>query len=487
MASITSVQPKNLSSNSDQSFSVKVENISGPRFIPFNRSIFDIDADDIPQYVENEISGTSNLYQITISGNKCKKEQSPIDSVWVLDASQSMDINTKTGWTSSNPEKDQDSRLNIAKRGIITACKFMHEGDFAAVHTFSETDVQIFERNEMKSENKKTLIPKIQQIQSLGRTNLGASLLPLLEKLEKKEGNDIVTVVIFSDGAVNHGPSEKALVEAVKKANTKNMSLYVISIGPNTNDKFLEDLANAGNGTFFHIDGGIDSMGTTLGAIMGGERGVVASDISVGGLPSEVKKYNPVFPGPFQTNQSRLEMKLNNLQEDEKKVGVFALDGDFTQISCKGFDANADKYITIDVPVSVTKNCTEWFNLKMASLMDSLLLVFDNDISEGREKCQNVLQYMKLLSEKVEIDAESIDANKQKIEALLQTKNEHHYRSSVGKTTRAYSNNLKRARSYNTGGRCKAMATVRFTKSMKQNVDDDVTGDSDSDNGFALV
>ena len=481
MASLASVQPKNLSSNTDQSFGVKIENISGPGFVPF--SILDMTDGKISQFVDNEISGTtSNLYQITINGNKCEKEYTPIDSRWILDVSQSMDINTKTGWTATKPQIDKDTRLNIAKRGIITACKFMHKGDFAALNTFSETDIQVFDKHEMHSENKKTLIPKIQKIQSIGTTNLGASLLPLLETFQKKEGNDIVTVILFSDGAVNRGPSEQKLVEAVKKANTKNMSLYVISIGPDTNDKFLEDLANAGNGTFFHIDGGIDSMSTSLGAIMGGERGVVASDISV----TSENDCKTVFPGPFQTvNGKGLNINLNNLQEDEKKVGIFALEGDIKKVTCKGFDANADKYITIDVPVSVTKNCTEWFNLKMASLMDSLLSVFDKDIDEGKKKCQNVLKYMELLSEKVEIDAESIDANKQKIEELLQTKNEEHYRSSVGKTTRAYSNNLKRARSLNTGGRCKAMATLRFTKSMKQNVDDDVTGDSDS--GFALV
>jgi hypothetical protein len=486
MASLASVEPKNLSSTPDQtpdqSFTVKMEKISGPGFTPFKSSIFDIDPNLIPQYVENEISGTNNLYQITVTGNKCKKEQSPIDSRWVLDASESMDQNTKTKWTATNPENDQDTRLNIAKRGIITACKFMHDGDFAALNTFSDTDVQIFGRREMTPENKKTLIPMIEGVHSIGLTNLGASLMLLLEKLQKKEGNEIVTVVIFSDGRVNRGPTEETLVEAVKKAkNKKNMSLYVISIGPDTNDTFLEKLANAGDGTFYHIDGCVDSMSTTLGSIMGGERGVVASDISMVGS-SELKS---IFPGPFQvvreTTDNDFNIKLNNLQVDEEKVGVFALDGTVSELICKGFDANTDKYITITVPVQETNDCTKWFDLKMVSLIDSLLLVFNTDIRKGKANCKNVLEYMRVISEKLHVDAEHVKEKKQKIEELMRTTDQRHYQTTVGKTTRAYTNNVKRQRSVRSGGRCKQMATLRFTKSMKTGSDDDVH------DGFTVV
>ena len=456
MASLATVNTQNLSNSiTDQSFTVNVGTLDGPGFSKFAKRVENVKKGDIPSFIEQE-SKEKPIYQVCIKGGKCPKDENPVKLSFLLDISGSM----------SQPAGNNQSKIDVAKKCMKTICdKFMIKGDTLSIDTFGNTASTVCEEKEVTKENKKEIVDKIQGIRTNGMTNMSCALIPLIANFNNHAIgiNDVTpTLIVFSDGAINQGILQDDLLKTLEKMGVANVSVYVVGIGEGVDEVFLTKLSNVcNNGTFFHSEkGDEDSMATIIGTIMGGERGVVGRDIVIDIKKTHSEYLNqtltPIYNGPFQVtnNDDGIVLKLSDLQEEETKSFFFTSDGGNMAYTFKGIDINSGTLVQSeerDIGTDKLLDCTEWFNLKMADCIDVLMEVFENDLAEGKEKAETIVAYIDEFAKKYTVNAESVAAMREKIETLVNTKSEHEFHKYTSKTMRATSNQLKRARSHNTG------------------------------------
>lgn len=97
----------------------------------------------------------------------------------------------------------------------------------------------------------------IDKIQIGGCTNIGDALLDCfsqLSSLSTKEVNSINRVLLLSDGQVNSGLRGKTLLDRIaKEVKTRGFTLSTFGLGTSYDKVLLSELAEVGNGSFYHI------------------------------------------------------------------------------------------------------------------------------------------------------------------------------------------------------------------------------------------
>ncbi len=455
MSSLATVNTQNLSNTTtDQSFTVEIATLDGPGFSNSAKPVENVKKGDIPLFIEQERK-EKPIYQVRVKGGKCSKDENPVKLSFLLDVSQSM----------RQEAGNNQSKIDVAKKCMKTICdKFMVKGDTLSIDTFSNTASTVCEQKEVTKENKKAIGDKIEGIRAMGMTNMSCALIPLIANFNNHAVgiNDVTpTLIIFSDGAINQGILQDDLLKTLSKMKVTNVSVYVVGIGEGVDENFLTKLSNVCNGTFFHSEkGDEDSMATIIGTIMGGERGVVARDIVIDIKKTHTEYLNQtltsIYNGPFQVtnNDNGIVLKLPDLQEEETKSFFFTSDGGNMAYSSKGIDINSGTLVQSqerDIGTVKISDCTEWFNLKMADCIDVLMGAFEKNLEDGKKKAETIVAYIDEFAKKYSVKKESVAEMREKIEKLVNTKSKHQFHNYTSKTMRATSNQLKRARSYNTG------------------------------------
>lgn len=168
-------------------------------------------------------------------------ERAPLALTFVIDVSGSM---------------KEGSRLELVKHALRMLAGQLKDGDSIAVVTFNTEAHRIFEMQSVG--NKSALEQALFQMQPDGGTNAEAGLRTGYEEavLGYVEGA-VNRVVFLSDGVGNIGETnEYKLLEDVKRARDKGIYLNTIGVGMgNHNDRFLEQLADGGDGLCNYIDG----------------------------------------------------------------------------------------------------------------------------------------------------------------------------------------------------------------------------------------
>jgi len=169
------------------------------------------------------------------------EERAPLALTFVIDVSGSM---------------KEGGRLELVKHALRLLAGELKGGDSMAVITFNTEAHRIFEMQSVG--NKSALEQALYQMQPDGGTNAEAGLRNGYEEavLGYVEGA-VNRVVFLSDGVGNIGETnENKLLEDVKRARDKGIYLNTIGVGMgNHNDRFLEQLADGGDGLCNYIDG----------------------------------------------------------------------------------------------------------------------------------------------------------------------------------------------------------------------------------------
>jgi len=170
-----------------------------------------------------------------------KAERDPLALTFVIDVSGSM---------------EQEGRLELVKHSLRLLMNELYPSDQIAIITFSNEAKRVLTMQPVS--NRAAIEQALFDMRPDGGTNAEAGLLKGYEEavLGFTEGA-VNRVVFLSDGVGNIGKTnEQQLLDEVKRARDKGIYLNTVGVGMgNHNDRFLEQLANGGDGLCNYVDG----------------------------------------------------------------------------------------------------------------------------------------------------------------------------------------------------------------------------------------
>lgn len=181
------------------------------------------------------------LLRLGIKGKELKAEEVPqANYVFLVDVSGSMDSSDK---------------LELLKSGLITMLGQMNPEDRISLITYSGEVKKVLESTPVKKADK--IKKAIRQLKADGCTAGGAALKMAYEEasanFNPKYNN---RVIMGTDGDFNVGVTNvDSLVAMVERYASKGIYMTCLGFGyGNLNDGMMENVSNAGNGTYYYID-----------------------------------------------------------------------------------------------------------------------------------------------------------------------------------------------------------------------------------------
>jgi len=221
----------------------------------------------------------------------------PRNFVFVIDVSGSMFMN----------------KLNDAKGAFEKIIQKLNDDvDHVAIHAFSNEGVESFWGPEkINSENKIKAIAYVNDLETVGGTNLNGAYIEGIKranKMQKNSTNDtddpfVPIVIILTDGQASTGTTNSVTISReVRAANAEvNAKIYAISFGEGADYNLLSGLSIQNNGIVVKIYDGYGDAETQIEEFYQNELGsVLMSDVSVnfsGSTPiqSQTKNRWPVL------------------------------------------------------------------------------------------------------------------------------------------------------------------------------------------------
>lgn len=168
-------------------------------------------------------------------------ERDPLALTFVIDVSGSM---------------EQENRLELVKHSLRMLVNELGPDDQIAIVTFANDARRLLTMQ--SASNRSAIETALYSMSAGGGTNAEGGLLKGYEEavLGFTEGA-VNRVVFLSDGVGNIGETnEQSLLAEVKRAREKGIYLNTVGVGMgNHNDRFLEQLANGGDGLCNYVDG----------------------------------------------------------------------------------------------------------------------------------------------------------------------------------------------------------------------------------------
>ena len=158
----------------------------------------------------------------------------PIDIGIVLDISGSMDCRMN---------KKGESRLDIAKKSLITFINNLKEKDNISITAFNDECTKIISFSNAKKflENKKN-IDKINNLESCGGTDIYKGLMQVYENLKKnsKNKNEYQRIILITDMIYYE---DKNFIELCKEMADNNIFLTILGISESFNTELTESIS----------------------------------------------------------------------------------------------------------------------------------------------------------------------------------------------------------------------------------------------------
>lgn len=195
-----------------------------------------------PSTAVADLSAERWTLRVGVRGKEIPKaERDPLALTFVIDVSGSM---------------EQQGRLELVKHSLRLLMNELYPSDQIAIITFSNDAKRVLTMQPIA--NRSAIEQALYDMQPDGGTNAEAGLLKGYEEavLGFTEGA-VNRVVFLSDGVGNIGETnEQQLLDEVKRARDKGIYLNTVGVGMgNHNDRFLEQLANGGDGLCNYVDG----------------------------------------------------------------------------------------------------------------------------------------------------------------------------------------------------------------------------------------
>ena len=232
----------------------------------------------------------------------------PANIVYLLDVSGSM-----------------NDDIELVKKTFKMLVPQMREQDVVSIVTYAGAERVIIDG--ITGDQKETLIAAIDDLRSGGSTNGAGGIIKAYELAEKhfvEGGNN--RVVLATDGDFNVGvSSNEELVALIKEKKNTGVFLSVYGFGyGNYQDEKMEELTNAGNGTYFYIDGAEEAKRALANAFTGSML-AIAKDVKL------QVQFNPKHVKGFRLiGYDNRVMSNDEFNDDKKEGGVLGNGQDMT-------------------------------------------------------------------------------------------------------------------------------------------------------------
>lgn len=272
-------------------------------------------------FEHNIVSHTENKQQHFIVTLKAPEinidKRSPVDIVCVIDKSGSM----------------SGQKLELVKKTLgFMVEKILNSSDRVALVSF-DTHVEVdFTLAKMSSDGKEHAQKKISKLTSGSSTNLSGGLLEGISQLvNRKDSNDVSSILLFTDGLANCGLLKTdEIVEVVKKEIgklNKPTNIFTFGFGNDHDANMLKSISDSSNGTYCYVKNE-DEIPSAFANCLGGLLSVFAQNIKVKIKTSYGVKLLEVLADAYKTKleERSCEIVLGDIFSEEKKDLLLVID-----------------------------------------------------------------------------------------------------------------------------------------------------------------
>ena len=140
--------------------------------------------------------------------------------------------------------------IDKLREAVVSFSENMQEDENVCVIGFDDSIV--FE--EPFTDNPKKIAKAAEKFYSGGGTAIYQSLI-YAGKLHSEDLNSNNVIIVMTDGQDGSRPGENQMYTEIKRiASDKNATIYTLGLGSGVETKYLEDIADFGNGSFLYID-----------------------------------------------------------------------------------------------------------------------------------------------------------------------------------------------------------------------------------------
>lgn len=201
--------------------------------------------------MDSKVFWNNDLNMLTVMPPECGPT-TPRTVIPVVDVSLSMDSTASIRDSNKNKVETEYTVLDLVKYSLKVVVKSLDEGDTFGLITFSNNAEIVIEPIKKTSDNEEYLMETIDDISTIGMTNLWAGLKEGI-KLANNYGN--VSIMLFTDGMPNSHPA-LGYKDAFNRHPIMfdDVSVHVFTYGYSDMDTDLMfDISRQYNGTFNYI------------------------------------------------------------------------------------------------------------------------------------------------------------------------------------------------------------------------------------------
>ncbi|MCB1157199.1 MAG: von Willebrand factor type A domain-containing protein, partial [Leptospiraceae bacterium] len=206
------------------------------------------------------------LLQIGIKGRGIDKERAPLNLVFLLDVSGSM---------------DSPNKLPLLKKAFSLLSEGLTQNDRVSIVVYAGASGMVLKPTPGSEKDK--ILDALEKLSAGGSTNGGAGIELAYSLAEKNFiKNGVNRVILATDGDFNVGPSSQSdLVNLIQKKAKSGVFLTVLGFGMgNYKDSSMEKLADKGNGNYAYIDT-LNEAKKVLVREMNGTLFTIAKDVKI--------------------------------------------------------------------------------------------------------------------------------------------------------------------------------------------------------------
>lgn len=172
-----------------------------------------------------------------------------------------MQVNQKAAMLPQYPQaqlvaQHYAQKIQLAKKAAVESVAQLKDGDYISVVTFESVASVVVPLIQINSETRKSVIDKINSIQSTGGTNLHTGWVESATQVARKLSPEFINrVLVLSDGQTLQGiTNPKAICKDVAALQEKGITTTTFGIGEGFNEDLLQSMATVGGGNFYFIE-----------------------------------------------------------------------------------------------------------------------------------------------------------------------------------------------------------------------------------------
>jgi hypothetical protein len=185
-------------------------------------------------------------------------------------------------------EMEGKQKFHVAREAVVSLVREMPEGVEMALRVYGHRERAI---EDGSSEDTELLLPmgklepqvflgKLEALRARGKTPLARSLLEAREDLTRMGSEEVIRVILLTDGGEDTLPRQDPLKAAGELAGLKNMELHIVGFDINRPDwgEQLQEMARRSRGRYLAAARGEELLRELRSAVLGSPEGFLVLD-----------------------------------------------------------------------------------------------------------------------------------------------------------------------------------------------------------------